>query len=292
VTAVNTTDEWWEIDGTSLNLPGWNITTLGGSRFGVPALRGDDVQYAYVPGEEWRAKEPAARVLTLAMWMLGITPETENYNVDQRRQWNDNWNRLRKLFWQPKRQFVLTRRWLLSDDEGEPYIQTAEALGQYAGGLEPNMTGRTRANFTVDIKLTDPFFYGTEISTPVGRNSTVAITNPGDYVAAHNHVQVELVGPLTAPITLYNLTADPTVYVTFNENIASGASVTLDVGAFTATLDADVVVAPNRIGKVTHSGARRWFGLFDESNYGPNSVRLEAPAGTGHAEVRFRPPYL
>lgn len=291
---MNTVDEWWEVDGTSLHLPGWNIETLGGSRFGVPNLRGEDMQYAYVPGEEFSPKEPGVRVLTLAMWMVGITPETGDYNVDQRRQWNDNWNRLRKLLWVPHRQFTLTRRWLLSDDDGEPYIQTASALGQYAGGLEPTMTGRTRARFTVDIKLTDPFFYGTEIaSDEIDRGQVITLHNPGDYLAAHNNMSIELVGPLTAPITVWNLTTNPDVSVVFNENVPSGHIVTLDVGKFTAQINLIPPGSPldytvNRIGKVRHSGARRWMGLLP----GDNSIQLTAAAGSGHAALRFRPPYL
>lgn len=288
---MNTTDEYWEVDGTSLHLPGWNIQTIGGSRLGVPGLRGEDRQYAYVPGEEWSPKEPSSRVLSLAMWTVGAVPETGALDVDQRRQWNDNWNRLRKLMWQPRRQFVLTRRWLLSDEDGDPFMQTASALGQFAGGLEPSMTGRTRATFTVDIKLADPFFYSTEVATPINRNETVTIHNPGDYVAAHNNLVVDLVGPLTNP-TLYNLTPSPVVSVTVNDSVPSGRTLTLDVGAFTARLnEVGGIGAPiptNRIGKVSHSGARRWMGLFP----GDNSVRLEADAGTGHASVRLRPPYL
>lgn len=289
---ANSTDEHWELDGVSLHQYGWSIATFGGTRHGVPGLRGDDVTYAYVPGEEWREKIPAARTISLAMWTTGTIPGTGVPGIDQRRQWNDNWHYLRKLFWQPRRQFVLTRRWLLSDGDGDPYIHTAEALGQYVAGLEPGMTGRTRADFTVDIKLTDPFFYGPVVETTIALDDPVVITNPGDYAAAHNHVEVELVGALTNP-KLTNSTPTPQVWVGYGAASDAGQTITLDVTNFAATADqAPEISYPewplNRIGYISHSGARSWMGLVP----GDNTLTLTADAGTGHAVLRFRPPYL
>jgi hypothetical protein len=292
---VNTVDEYWEVNGQSLHLPGWNITTIGGSRFGVPAMVGSDLVYAYVPGENWQPKSPAPRTLSLAMWTIGVNPDTGGVNVDQRRQWNDNWYRLRRLFWNPTSQFTLTRRWLLSDASGNPYMQTASALGQLASPLEPSMTGRTRATFTADIKLADPFFYGTQQNVTVNLGTPVVIDNPGDYLSAHQHFTVDLVGPLNNP-KLTNTLTDPQVSVTYSASIAAGKTVTLDVAAFTAITNENPpdVSAPesvwssNRIGVVSHSGARHWFGLFP----GSNTVTLTASSGTGYAVVHFRPPYI
>jgi hypothetical protein len=288
---MSTTDEFWELNGTSLHLPGWNIQTLGGSRFGVPSLRGDDIQYAYVPGDEFREKEPASRTLTLAMWTIGADPQTGSLSGDQRRQWNDNWRTLRRLMWNPKQQFTLTRRWLLSDGEGDPYIQIADARGQYTSGLEPTMTGRTRATFTIDIKLADPFFYGAQETYTINKGATLAITNQGDYLAAHRHVTVDFVGPLVNP-KLTNTTPTPDVFVKYTGSIGTGYTVSLDITEFSATTDEPIYtisdVAANRVGKISHGGARRWIGLLA----GTNSLTLTADSGTGHAVVRYRPPYI
>lgn len=289
---ANSTDEYWDVDGVSLHQYGWAIATFGGTRHGVPALRGDDVTYAYVPGEEWREKIPASRVISLAMWTTGTDPATGLPTTDMRRQWNDNWHYLRKLFWTPRRQFVLTRRWLLTDGEGDPYIHVASALGQYVSGLEPGMTSRTRADFTVDIKLCDPFFYGTEVETTIPLNTPTTIVNPGDYPAAHNHVEVDFVGDLVNP-KLTNTTPSPQVWVKYGFANDDNQTVTLNVTAFTATADEGPEFSYpewplNRIGYISHSGARPWMGLIQ----GENSLTLTADSGTGHAVLRFRAPYL
>ncbi len=295
MTAPHTTDEWWDIDGVSLHRPGWNVSTLGG-RFNVPPLRGNDQTFAYVPGEEWREKLPASRNITLNMWTQGVDSTTGAYDVDQRRKWNDNWRFLTNLFWTPDRQILVTRRWLLSDGNDAPYIQTAEALAQYVGGLEPSMTGRTRSTFAVELKLHDPFFYGAQTDTQVNVGSTVTIHNPGDAVAAYRNLYVFLVGPLTNPV-LRNNTPNPDVWVKYAGSITAGQVIRLDIEKFTAfAADPEFTVPEspndpppmNRLGYISHSGSPTYMGLLKKNN----SLTLTADSGTGHAIVRFRPPYL
>lgn len=289
-----TTPEYWDIDGVPLSQQGWNVKTVGGSRYGVPPMRGTNVQYAYVPGTEFRRKLPDSRTITLDMWVNAFDPKTGLANVDQIDRWNDSWQFLRHLFWNPDQQFVLTRRWTLTDPVTHlPTIQTASALGQISSTLDLTMTGRTRADFSVDIVLNDPFFYGDVIATSVPVNTgPVTIVNPGDYTAAHRNMTVQLIGPLTKP-QLANNTPNPAVIVHLDTTIAAGETVTLDCHSFTALSDTGVFTVAgvsnyNRIGYVTHSGARQWFGL----QRGNNLVRLDAQAGTGHAIVRFQPPYV
>ncbi len=67
--STNTTPEFWTFNGVSLNRPCWllpsNISTLGGARFGLPALRGSNIQVAFQNGQQWRSKVADSRVLTL-----------------------------------------------------------------------------------------------------------------------------------------------------------------------------------------------------------------------------------
>jgi len=289
---ANNTDEYWEIDGVSLHQYGWSVSTLSGTRLSVPPLRGADRQFAFVAGEEFRPKVPGPKVITLNMWLTGSDPATGIPAEDQRRAWNDNWQRLRTLMWTPTRQFTLTRRLLLSDEDGDPYVQTTTTLGQYLGGLEPGMTGRTRATFSVDVKLTHPFFYGTQQTHTIDVDETATITNPGDTQTWARHVYVDLVGPLENA-TLTNSTPAPDVSVSYSGDVNDGQTVTLDVWQFSAMAAVDEPSIPeidsrNRIGQISHSGAREFFGLLK----GANSITLTADSGTGHAELRFRPPYL
>ncbi len=297
-----TTIEWWDVDGVSLNEHGWNVKTLSG-RLGAAPLRGEDKVFSGFPGEEWSEKLPASRVLTLAMWTVGTDRHAANeiasYDTDQTLAFNDNYDFLRSLFWQPSRQFLLTRRWLTRADDGTATVQVATALGQYVSGLDAEMTGRTRADFVVDIKLADPFFYGVDsIQTDIALGDTVTVHNPGHYVSSHRNMWVALNGPLSNPV-LTNLTPNPDVKVSYAGTITAGQTITLDVGRFTAVaaqpeLSYKPVLGPNRVSKISHSGAKRWMGLLR----GDNQITLTADAhnpanGTpGNAVVRFRPPYL
>ena len=48
--------ELWYWNGTALNQPYWNIATFGGSRAGLPTLRGQNYEVPYRAGQLWRAK--------------------------------------------------------------------------------------------------------------------------------------------------------------------------------------------------------------------------------------------
>jgi len=293
---VNTTDEFWEIDGVSLHREGWNVISLEG-RLNTPPMRGDDQTHAQVPGEQWMPKQIGSRNLTLGMWMIGVNNDT-GYSVDQRRQWNDNYRFLSRLFWQPDREFIITRRWLLTDNNGIVGIQVHRALGQLAAPLAPAMTGRTRGVMTVDIKLAHPFFYGDEEVHTIARDTPTVVHNPGDYSAAWKHLYMHLVGPLKNP-RLANTTPNPDVWFKYNATLVTGQAVTLDIDRFIARSDSvlftypenNLDLTPNNKGVlVSHGGAYPWMGL----QRGDNNLILTTDSGTdsGHVEIRFRPPYL
>jgi hypothetical protein len=206
--------------------------------------------------------------------------------------WNDSWHYLRKLFWQPGREFDLTRRWMLTDTDHVAKIFSATAKAQCSNPLELTMTGRTRATFQVDLVLADPFFYGAETNTQLDYQTPVVIHNPGDYTAAHQNFTIQLVGPLDRP-EIYNSSSSPATRVKLDTTIAAGETVTLDVERFTAVsnqqqFNIDGTGNYSRLTSVIHSGARHWMGLAP----GDNTLTLYAVSGTGHAVVRFRPPYV
>jgi hypothetical protein len=292
--AGTTTEEYWDINGVSLSEQGWNVKTIGGSRYGVPPMRGTNIQYAYVPGTEFRRKIPDTRTITLEMWVNAFDPLTGLGNTDQIVRWNDSWQFLRHLFWDPDNQFVLTRRWKVTDPVTHiASVVAASALGQLGSTLDLTMTGRTRADFSVDVVLNDPFFYGAAVASTVpAGGSLTTIVNAGDYTAAHRNMSVQFVGPLTTP-TLTNTSPNPQVKVTLNTTVGAGETVTLDCHAFTAISNQALfttagVGSYNRIAYVVHSGARQWMGL----RRGSNTLRLDAASGSGHAVVTFQPPYV
>lgn len=160
---ANSTATYWDVNGTSLQTYAWNISTLGGSRSGVPPLRGSNRALAYFPGQQWRPKVPDQRTLSLAMWVLGsdangVAPPAGS---TQEIAFTANLAALQALFWSGGHgeQITLTKRW-----RTQAGVQSASALAELAGTLEPEMTGPYRGTLVVDLLLADPFFYG---ATPI-----------------------------------------------------------------------------------------------------------------------------
>lgn len=285
---MNSSDEFWTINGVSLHQQGWSVTTVGGTRYAVPPLRGDNPRSAYTIGEQFVQKVVDARTISLPMFLIGADPATGRPVGDSTRRWNDSWAFLRQLFWNPDAQMVLGRRWWRTDPVAGPGIAFAEARAQLAPGadLQPTMTGRTRATFTADLRLADPFFYGPEISTghlQVGQSATVV--NPGDYNAFTKNVYVELHGPLSG-VRVTNTTPHFAIYCGLTGSIAGNEVITLDVATFIARAVKAGVIR-NRTGEIYQSANRPWMSLLR----GANTIKLTGTGG-GYAVLRFRPPYL
>lgn len=304
---VNTTDEWWSyqppgaVSATSLHQYAYSISTFGGSRFGLPTMRGQNIPIAYRAGQAQRAKYPDQRTISLVMYVAGIDPSTSKPAVpDQRLAFNDNWQALRQLFWNAgpngSLQGTLTRQWSLGP-QGSAALVSASALAEVAGSMEPTMTGRYRADFTVDLLLSDPYFYGAAQTTTLTYNSPTVVTNPGEGVAGSgfpsslNGFTVTFIGPLTQP-TLVN--SSDSCQVSVNLTMASGYSVTLDVLNDTAFDNATSPV--NQIANVTHAGARPWMTLhgagYDGTGHNTLTLTSLNGADTGTCIVSFNPPYV
>lgn len=300
---TNTTEVYWDVDGVSLQTYAFNIQTLGGDRMAPPSLRGDDLIVPYMPGSIWMPKVPESRILTLGMWVIGAEEDGSMPTEESARlKFDQNWRKLRKLLWTPRRQFTLTKRfWVLEEElteggmnvddlprSGNYRLLTATARGTYAGGLIPSMTGPARAIFTVDIKLADPYFYSEAIEIPFsiatsgvnpGPNQTVEILGDDRTTA----VMVEFIGPLTNP-RITNQTPDPEVSVTYASTITGGERAEVWVNEFSA-MHYPAGVAYKAAGNVQHEGDRFW--LYVEP--GETDLALTADSGTGTAVLTYQP---
>lgn len=277
----NSSEEFWEINGVSLNQYCWAIKTIGGSRLAVPKLRGDNTLYPFRDGRAFRKKQADSRVITLAMWVAGIDPDTDQPSENQKVQFNDNWKTLQNLLWSPSEQLVLTRRWWENSDT--PILRQATALCELAGTMDPTMTGRTRADFSVDLLLSDPYFYGPEIIRTVEANETIVIDNPGD-LDAWSSMSIEFVGELISPI-LTNTSTLPEIWLRLNTAVVAD-NVILDVGEFTVKNTFD---DSNITGSISHAGFRAWMKLKP----GSNSIKLTSLGNSnGHAVIKYKPVYL
>jgi hypothetical protein len=315
----NSSEEFWTIrtpqgEDISLHQWGWSVTTVGGSRYDLPPRRGSDMTLAYRPGQMHRQKLPDARQITLMMFMVGWDPATGNAPSDQRLQWNDNWDRLRRLVYRHSalddQRVTLYRRWFLTPpqfpleftangvdeviDHGDPGVPgpgprllQAFSLAEMTGTMPPSMTGRFRSEFQLDFTLADPFFHGNWVSTTLHNTETVNVWNDGHDVAGPGYVEIIFKGPLTGP-AIYNLSTEPNSYVRYNYPIAAGETVRLVVNKFVCQQVHDDGTTTNKIGYIQNYGSRWWLNLLP----GANKLKLTALVGDGTAEIKFRPPYV
>jgi hypothetical protein len=279
----NSTQEYWDINGVSLNQYCHAIKTYGGSRLAVPKLRGENALLPFRHGRMFKPKTPDSKVITLAMWVAGIDPDNDQPAEDQRTQFNDNWQALTDLFWSPTEQLVLTKRWFTNATN--PTLMQASALCELAGTMDPTMTGRTRADFGVDLLLADPFFYAPQVtSSSIGVGQTVVINNPGD-VETWVNLEITFNGELLRP-TLTNLSASPQVWMTVDSLVQSSYKVDVNVGKYSAVRNYD---GTDISATIDHSGFRGWFKL----NPGNNSIKLTSSGiGTGNAVLKYRAAFL
>lgn len=279
----NSSQEYWDVNGTSLNQYCYAIKTYGGSRLAVPKLRGENALLPFRHGRMYKPKTPDSKVITLAMWVAGINPATDQPGANQRTQFNDNWRALTDLFWSPGQQIALTKRWF--QNASSPVLMQATAMCELAGTMDPTMTGRTRADFGVDLLLADPFFYAPEVTTStIEVDEELEITNPGD-VETWVNLEIEFQGELLKP-TLWNLDADPQVWMMVDTLVQTGYKVDVDVGQYTAVRNYDGIEIS---ATVEHSGFRGWFKL----NPGVNTIKLTSSGiGTGYAILKYRAAFL
>lgn len=256
--------ELWYWNGTPLQTSYYNIATFGGSRFGLPTYRGADYQVPYRAGQLWRAKYPDERTVTLNMWTDSQMSANQSYPAgDPRRAFNDNWQALRQLFFtrgpQGSVQGQLQRNWYLTGS-GSPSLVSSTAMAEVAGSMDPSMNGRLSAAFSVDLLLSDPYFYGGIRGQTVSGTGSISALGEGvvgeGFASAVNAFTVAISGACTV--------TNSTAGVSFTHSGAGVASwpVTVDVLRSTATDH----VGNNVIGGMSHVGSRMWMCLLPGAN--------------------------
>lgn len=161
---TNSTTDYWDIDGTSLQTLGWGIDRWSSGQ-NPPTLRGDGVELPFRVGRQFKARVPEPRTITFDMWVSQFDADGENPSESQLL---TNWENLRELFWgSPGAQMTLTKR------EGGGYLDVSGSA-VFAGGLEPDSIGMQVIRFSVDLIMLDPYFYGDQVSLsfPVGTTNT------------------------------------------------------------------------------------------------------------------------
>lgn len=279
---ATTTDTFWDINGVPIQTYAYNVSTWGGDLQAPPPLRGDDLTIPYRPGRVFQARRPDGRSLTFSMWVQGSdedgrVPTTKT----MRAEFEKNFSMLRNLFWNQGKQVIITKRWRDYTTGG---MRSASARAVYAGGIDPSMHGSLHASFTVEMYLSDPFFYGGEVTVPFSAlaSSPVATNVLGDYETTD--ILIDFEGPRNN-MRLTNV--DAGVYVNVNQNISFGQVIRLDVNNFRAVKN-PVGPTTNVIGSVTQFGHPFWFVLRP----GIQNLTLSSSTGTGGGTLKYRPRWL
>lgn len=276
---TETTEETYEVDGVVLNTYASNLQTLTG-RSSTPPLKGENVEIPYRRGRRWEPKAEDEKVETWTMWVVGADADGMVPPEGARAQFNANLLALKRLFGVRHRQLALVKKLRFPDG-----LREFSALGEVTGAIEPTVgAAGTRAVFSVDMTLADPFWYGEEVTETIAPMTATTVENPG--TAAARDLAIRLIGPLTNPRILRS--TDPEIQVRYQGLIASGSYVDLDVGNYLATDD----LGNNVVGRVSHAGSLTWMELLP----GENDITLDSwtslsSPGAGSAQIVYRPPY-
>ncbi len=273
----NSTEVYWDVDGVSLQTLAFNIETLGGDRMGVPPVRGDDLMIPARPGRRWMPKMPDARTITLGMWVIGATEEgIAPPGGEPRRQFEDNWRKLRNLLWVYNRELTITKRFYVGG-----VLKTASAKAHFTGGLNPTMNGQQRAVFTVDLTLSDPYFYSAEKTEPLSASETVVLE--GDDVTRRIKFQVN--GSRTN-LVIRNTTLD--IQMEYAAVLNTAEILDVDVYNYTSISDPDASPAYKSVGFIRHEGSPSWFILQP----GNNAITVSSDSGAGLVTMKYQEAWL
>lgn len=278
-TPYATNSEIWYFNGVALSDPfgAWNISTMGGSRFGIPTLRGQNVAVPYRAGQSWRSKFPDQRTITLTMWVDGLGSSSQDAAsypaADQRLAFNNNLQSLRQIVYtrnaQGSTQGQLQRNWYQTQS-GTNKLVTSTAMAEIAGSMDLTMNGRTNAVLSVDFLLADPMFYGAQ-QTKACTGGSTACTALGEGIVGEG--QPSAVSNFTVALSAAATVSNPTAGgVSFT--VASGPSfpVTVDILNNTVTDSG----GNNVIGSFSHLGSRLWMLLVP----GNNAIAVSAGTAT------------
>lgn len=265
----------WRVGGADLGKYAWNISSRTGMMT-PPPVRGSSRQIPFKSGTRRAPRMPDERLLELSMWVLGADPETGDVPEapGPLAQFEENLDFLQRLFYRPDEYLPIVRRRARAAG-----TETTTGTCQYVGGLDPEMTGNTRAVFAVDLLMSDPWFYGPDVAVNVAAGASAALENPGS-VKTHK-IGIVLNGPLTNPV-VRNTTAG--VRFTYGSSLTTGQTATIDVWEW----DAERENGSKVWGLISHAGSRHWM----VAGPGTNTFRLTADAGTGSMDVTVTPAHL
>jgi hypothetical protein len=276
---TNSTTEYWDVDGVSLQTLAFDIESAGGDRMAPPELRGNDLVIPHRYGKMWLPKQVDSRIISLDMWVIGCDEDGNPPTGSAIREFDENFRKLRQLLWTPGRQFTLTKRFYV-----DGVLKTASALGQYAGGLKPNMTGRSRAAFNVDIELADPYFYSEAEVVNLNTSATpLNVTVEGD--AATRKIILDVNGP-RENVNIRNNTMG--IEVELHSDLNTDDVAEIDIDKYTSKTTPDGMAQFKSTGSIRHSGDASWLLLQP----GVNAIEVTSDTGIGLVTMTYQAAWI
>jgi len=230
----------WEYDGVDLSTYAYDVRALGAPEQ-VPARRGDNVAIPGATGRLYVDKRLDQRTLTLSMFVDAKHP-TSGSNTRTAEQLQTNLDLLKGVFARDG-QHVL--RCTL------PGAVARDATAEVVNVVEFQPTGPYSYALMVEFVLADPWWYAQSVTT-VGPTTiiqspqNIAVTNDGTYKA--EKATVTVAGPITDPKF-----AVGSIWVLYTGTVATGETLVIDCGDWTAELDGGDVS-----GNISHEGDLRW----------------------------------
>jgi len=279
------TGEDFLVDGTSLMTYAYAISSITGTQR-LPPKVGDNIRIPYRHGEIWKPKTYDQNVITLGMWVRGYDVNNNIPAWGEKAQFNSNLRTLKRLFAPVGRQLQLQRRVLFNTG-----YEVHTGQGEAASQMDAQGVSRTLCTFSIDLRMADPWWYGTQVTTPGITSAGATIFNPGDVDATS--LVIRFNGPLNqAMLTNTSITGGygpgGNVLVIVAENIAAGHWVQLDCAAFTAVDD----TGASQLATIAHQGTQRWMVLQPGNNIFTLGNWLGGAVGAGNVTITYAPPYI
>lgn len=256
----DSTVEKLSVDSVSVSQYAWNVTQRG-SRWKVPSVRGDNVTVPgrhgsiYVPDKKYDENE-----LILNMWVIGAELDGSVPVSDtQRKQVRENMDTLLHLFTRRYEEVRLSQ--VLADGS------TVEAYGECTEAIDfTSVAGGTRAEFSVAMRLSDPFWQDTSDVTynsgaAVVVDQQFALTNFDGATAPMDELAFVVSGPATNPELVL---LDTGAVIRYNGTIASGTDwrVNSDIWeSVTGSAIGFVGAGTNVLANTVYSGSTRMFSV-------------------------------
>lgn len=273
---TNSTETYWEADNQSLQTFARNIETLGGSRGGVPSMRGEDIVIPYMPGEVWVPKVAGSRTLTLAMWVRNTDV---NGVKGGKAQFQANWSDLQQLLWTPGRRFTLRKRFYLADGT----VKSVVAQAEFAGGLEPSMMGPNAAKTTVDLKLAEGCFYDEAFTTIVLNDGINNFVVPGNMTSFNARLVMN--DGHSDPTIHFNTPAVIASNIRAGQTLVTGDTLTMNALTFQSLYTPNGGTTRDIAAQAVHSGMPQWFGVSP----GPSTVTVDNdPTTNGILSLQYK----